>query len=112
MILPNSKLADDDFQQLLEKSKSLFSEFYYILNKNLKNLAYDYIKNTSNYDMNVLNKNQLNRYIDYDVTKKVLQKYLTSTKESEFTKVTQDALKRFIQEAFKLHIIYIYKENK
>ncbi|CAG8558499.1 16132_t:CDS:2 [Racocetra persica] len=112
MVLPSSKLADDDFQQLLEKSKSLFSEFHYTLNKDLKNLANEYTKNTSNYDTNVLDENGLNRYIDYDVTKKVLQKYLTSTRESEFIEITRDTLKRFIQAAFKLHVIHIHKESQ
>ncbi|CAG8442915.1 14591_t:CDS:2 [Dentiscutata heterogama] len=68
MILPNSKLADDDFQQLLKKSKGMF------------------------------------RY------KKVLQKYLLNAQESKFIEVIQNALKRFIQTVFKVHVIHTYKE--
>ncbi|CAG8614782.1 6592_t:CDS:2, partial [Racocetra fulgida] len=83
-VLPTSKLADDDFHQLLEKSKAMFNEFCYTFNKNLKNLADEYIKNS-----------RLSRYIDYDVTKKVLNKYLSNARESEFTEVTQNALKKF-----------------
>jgi hypothetical protein len=64
----------------------------------------------SNYNINVLNENILNRYIDYDVMKKILQKYLTNTRESELKEVTQDSLKRFIQAAFKLHVIHTHEE--
>jgi hypothetical protein len=62
--------------------------------------------------MNVLDDTMLNRYVDYDVVKKVLQKYLTNTRESELTEMTQDTLKRFVQAAFKLHVIHTHKESQ
>ncbi|CAG8543865.1 14987_t:CDS:2 [Racocetra fulgida] len=108
MILPSSKLADDDFQQLLEKSKAMFSEFQYTLNKDLKNLANEYLKNSSN--LNALDERRFKRYINYDVTKKVLSKYLANARESEFMEITRDTLKRFIRAAFKVYVIHAYKE--
>jgi hypothetical protein len=62
--------------------------------------------------MNVLDENMLNRYIDYDIMKKILQKYLTNARESELKEATQDSLKRFVQAVFKLHVIHTHKETQ
>ncbi|CAG8794324.1 7996_t:CDS:2, partial [Racocetra persica] len=109
-VLPSSKLADDDFQQLLEKSKATFSDFRHAFNKDLKNIALEYLNNFSNCNEDVLDENNLNRFVDYNVTKKILQRYLASTRESEFAEITRDILKKFVQAAFKLHVIHTHKE--
>ncbi|CAG8645253.1 22350_t:CDS:10, partial [Dentiscutata erythropus] len=111
-LLPNSKLTNDNFQQLLEKCKLMFNEFCHTFNKDLKNLAKDYIKNSSNDNRDYLNKSILNRYIDRDVSKNILNKYFTNTGELELTKTTQDALRKFVQAAFKLHATHIHKEDR
>jgi len=60
----------------------------------------------------MLDESMLNRYVDYDVTKKILQKYLTNARESELNETTQDSLKKFVQAAFKLHVTHTYKETQ
>ncbi|CAG8810777.1 29053_t:CDS:2, partial [Racocetra persica] len=110
-VLPSCKLADDEFQQLLEKFKMTFNEFCHTFNKDLRNLAHDYIKNFSN-DNEYLDESTLNRFIDYGVSKKILQKYLANTRELELSEMIQNTLRRFVQAAFKLHVTHIYKENQ
>ncbi|CAG8560115.1 8100_t:CDS:2 [Dentiscutata erythropus] len=102
--LPSFKLADDDFQQLLEKSRSMFNDFRHVFNKDLKNIACD------NCNEDALDKNALSRYIDYNITKKILKRYLACARELEFAEMTRDALKRFVQAAFKLHVTHTHKE--
>ena len=57
-----------------------------------------------------LNNDILEKYINYNITKKVLQKYLANTQKANFTKETHDALTDFTLKAFKLHITYAYKK--
>ncbi|CAG8488532.1 36110_t:CDS:2 [Racocetra persica] len=95
-VLPSSKLADEDFQQLLKKSKLMFNKFYHTFNKDLKILAKGYINNYSNEDTNYLDESTLNTYINHDVSTKILQKYLSNTRELELADKTQETNCEFI----------------
>jgi hypothetical protein len=59
-----------------------------------------------------VDEQSVNQYIDYNVTKKILQKYLSNARESKFTSTTQDALTNFIRAAFQLHILHAHKQTR